>query len=115
MSLKTPLASSDFSLKLLEDNRIGQLTDEQKNLKQQKKNKNQHQKIKIKIITVPEPEQLFLPKQIQTPKKKKKNITFFFFSSLPANHLNYKLNFSFFLVCASFCKVFIRAFYIFDF
>lgn len=39
--LKTPLASSDFSLKLLEDTRIGQLTDEQKELVQQLKNDNQ--------------------------------------------------------------------------
>lgn len=39
--LKTPLASSDFSLKLLEDNRVGQLTDEQKELVQQLKNDNQ--------------------------------------------------------------------------
>jgi NtrC-family two-component system sensor histidine kinase KinB len=37
--LKTPLASSDFSLKLLEDNRIGK--DEQKELIQQLKNDNQ--------------------------------------------------------------------------
>ena len=39
--LKTPLASSDFSLKLLEDNRIGQLNTEQKELIQQLKNDNQ--------------------------------------------------------------------------
>jgi len=39
--LKTPLASSDFSLKLLEDNRVGQLTAEQKDLVQQLKNDNQ--------------------------------------------------------------------------
>ncbi len=39
--LKTPLASSDFSLKLLEDSRVGQLTDEQKELVQQLKNDNQ--------------------------------------------------------------------------
>src|SRR4029078_11688439 len=37
--LKTPLSSSDFSLKLLEDNRIGK--DEQKQLIQQLKNDNQ--------------------------------------------------------------------------
>lgn len=37
--LKTPLASSDFSLKLLEDNRIG--TEERKTLIQQLKNDNQ--------------------------------------------------------------------------
>jgi len=35
------LASSDFSLKLLEDNRVGQLTAEQKDLVQQLKNDNQ--------------------------------------------------------------------------
>ena len=39
--LKTPLASSDFSLKLLEDNRVGKLTVEQKELVQQLKNDNQ--------------------------------------------------------------------------
>src|SRR5690242_8537380 len=39
--LKTPLASSDFSLKLLEDNRIGKLTKEQKELVQQLKLDNQ--------------------------------------------------------------------------
>ena len=39
--LKTPLASSDFSLKLLEDNRVGQLTAEQKDLVHQLKNDNQ--------------------------------------------------------------------------
>lgn len=39
--LKTPLASSDFSLKLLEDSRIGQLTPEQQELIQQLKNDNQ--------------------------------------------------------------------------
>ncbi len=39
--LKTPLASSDFSLKLLEDSRVGELTDEQKELVQQLKNDNQ--------------------------------------------------------------------------
>lgn len=39
--LKTPLASSDFSLKLLEDNRVGELTAEQKELVQQLKNDNQ--------------------------------------------------------------------------
>ena len=39
--MKTPLASSDFSLKLLEDNRVGQLTAEQKDLVQQLKNDNQ--------------------------------------------------------------------------
>jgi NtrC-family two-component system sensor histidine kinase KinB len=39
--LKTPLASSDFSLKLLEDNRIGELTNEQKELVQQLKDDNQ--------------------------------------------------------------------------
>src|SRR6185295_226901 len=39
--LKTPLASSDFSLKLLEDNRVGELTIEQKELVQQLKNDNQ--------------------------------------------------------------------------
>jgi signal transduction histidine kinase len=39
--LKTPLASSDFSLKLLRDNRVGELTNEQKELVQQLKNDNQ--------------------------------------------------------------------------
>jgi signal transduction histidine kinase len=39
--LKTPLASSDFSLKLLEDDRIGQLSGEQKELIQQLKSDNQ--------------------------------------------------------------------------
>jgi signal transduction histidine kinase len=39
--LKTPLASSDFSLKLLEDDRIGQLSGEQKDLVQQLKEDNQ--------------------------------------------------------------------------
>jgi signal transduction histidine kinase len=38
--LKTPLASSDFSLKLLEDNRVGDLTKEQKDLVQNLKNDN---------------------------------------------------------------------------
>jgi two-component system, NtrC family, sensor histidine kinase KinB len=39
--LKTPLASSDFSLKLLEDERTGQLTPEQKELVQSLKHDNQ--------------------------------------------------------------------------
>ena len=39
--LKTPLASSDFSLKLLEDERVGSLTAEQKELVQQLKSDNQ--------------------------------------------------------------------------
>ena len=39
--LKTPLASSDFSLRLLEDERIGQLTAEQKELVQSLKDDNQ--------------------------------------------------------------------------
>jgi len=39
--LKTPLASSDFSLKLLEDERIGILSTEQKELVQSLKNDNQ--------------------------------------------------------------------------
>lgn len=39
--LKTPLASSDFSLKLLEDERVGSLTAEQKELVQQLKTDNQ--------------------------------------------------------------------------
>lgn len=38
--LKTPLASSDFSLKLLEDERIGKLSDEQKELVQNLKDDN---------------------------------------------------------------------------
>lgn len=46
--LKTPLASSDFSLKLLEDSRIGQLTNEQKELVQQLKNDNQRM---LKILS----------------------------------------------------------------
>jgi len=39
--LKTPLASSDFSLKLLEDERVGKLSDEQKELLQNLKQDNQ--------------------------------------------------------------------------
>lgn len=39
--LKTPLAASDFSLKLLEDERIGSLTNEQKDLIQNLKQDNQ--------------------------------------------------------------------------
>jgi len=39
--LKTPLASSDFSLKLLEDERVGELNNEQKELVQNIKNDNQ--------------------------------------------------------------------------
>lgn len=39
--LKTPLASSDFSLKLLEDGRVGQLSDEQKELIHNLKQDNQ--------------------------------------------------------------------------
>lgn len=39
--LKTPLASSDFSLKLLEDERVGTLTPDQKDLVQSMKNDNQ--------------------------------------------------------------------------
>ena len=39
--LKTPLAASDFSLKLLEDERIGKLSDEQKELIQNLKQDNQ--------------------------------------------------------------------------
>lgn len=39
--LKTPLASSDFSLKLLEDERVGQLSAEQKELLQSLKQDNQ--------------------------------------------------------------------------
>jgi two-component system, NtrC family, sensor histidine kinase KinB len=46
--LKTPLASSDFSLKLLEDSRVGQLTTEQKGLVQQLKNDNQRM---LKILS----------------------------------------------------------------
>ncbi len=46
--LKTPLASSDFSLKLLEDNRTGELSDEQKELIQQLKNDNQRM---LKILS----------------------------------------------------------------
>jgi two-component system, NtrC family, sensor histidine kinase KinB len=42
------LASTDFSLKLLEDNRIGQLSDEQKELVQQLKNDNQRM---LKILS----------------------------------------------------------------
>jgi signal transduction histidine kinase len=38
--LKTPLASSDFSLKLLEDERVGRLTEEQKELVQSLKDDN---------------------------------------------------------------------------
>lgn len=44
--LKTPLASSDFSLKLLEDERIGTLNPEQKELVQHIKNDN-HRLLKI--------------------------------------------------------------------
>ena len=39
--LKTPLASSDFSLKLLEDERVGQLSNEQKELLRSLKDDNQ--------------------------------------------------------------------------
>ncbi len=39
--LKTPLAASDFSLKLLEDERVGKLSDEQKELIQNLKQDNQ--------------------------------------------------------------------------
>jgi NtrC-family two-component system sensor histidine kinase KinB len=39
--LKTPLASTDFSLKLLEDERVGQLSDEQRQLLQSLKQDNQ--------------------------------------------------------------------------
>jgi signal transduction histidine kinase len=39
--LKTPLASSDFSLRLLEDGRVGSLTNEQKDLVQSLKEDNQ--------------------------------------------------------------------------
>lgn len=39
--LKTPLAASDFSLKLLEDDRVGQLSEDQKELIGQLKNANQ--------------------------------------------------------------------------
>jgi Signal transduction histidine kinase len=46
--LKTPLASSDISLKLLEDNRVGQLTDEQKELVDQLRNDNQRM---LKILS----------------------------------------------------------------
>ncbi|MFC0774026.1 sensor histidine kinase [Terrimonas alba] len=46
--LKTPLASSDFSLKLLEDNRVGTLTGEQKDLIQQIKSDNQRM---LKILS----------------------------------------------------------------
>jgi two-component system, NtrC family, sensor histidine kinase KinB len=46
--LKTPLASSDFSLKLLEDSRIGQLTGEQRELVQHLKNDNQRM---LKILS----------------------------------------------------------------
>ncbi|MFI5130197.1 MAG: ATP-binding protein [Chitinophagales bacterium] len=46
--LKTPLASSDFSLKLLEDPRIGQISNEQKELIQQLKNDNQRM---LKILS----------------------------------------------------------------
>lgn len=46
--LKTPLASSDFSLKLLEDNRIGALSPEQKELVQQLKDDNQRM---LKILS----------------------------------------------------------------
>lgn len=46
--LKTPLASSDFSLKLLEDTRVGQLSQEQKELVEQLKNDNQRM---LKILS----------------------------------------------------------------
>jgi signal transduction histidine kinase len=46
--LKTPLASSDFSLKLLEDSRVGELTNEQKELVQHLKNDNQRM---LKILS----------------------------------------------------------------
>jgi PAS domain S-box-containing protein len=46
--LKTPLASSDFGLKLFEDSRVGGLTIEQKELVQQLKNDNQRM---LKILS----------------------------------------------------------------
>ena len=46
--LKTPLASSDFSLKLLEDDRIGQLSNEQKELIQNLRQDNQRM---LKILS----------------------------------------------------------------
>ena len=46
--LKTPLAASDFSLKLLEDERVGTLSDEQKELIQNLKQDNQRV---LKIIS----------------------------------------------------------------
>ncbi|HSN60240.1 MAG TPA: HAMP domain-containing sensor histidine kinase, partial [Ferruginibacter sp.] len=46
--LKTPLASSDFSLKLLEDQRVGTLSDEQKELVMHLKNDNQRM---LKILS----------------------------------------------------------------
>ncbi len=46
--LKTPLASSDFSLKLLEDERVGQLSNEQQALVRQLKDDNQRM---LKILS----------------------------------------------------------------
>lgn len=46
--LKTPLASTDFSLKLLEDERVGRLSNEQMELIQQLKNDNQRM---LKILS----------------------------------------------------------------
>ena len=46
--LKTPLASSDFSLKLLEDERIGQLSSEQRSLIESLKHDNQRM---LKILS----------------------------------------------------------------
>jgi len=46
--LKTPLASSDFGLKLLQDERIGRLSEEQKNLVEHLKEDNQRM---LKILS----------------------------------------------------------------
>jgi NtrC-family two-component system sensor histidine kinase KinB len=68
--LKTPLASSDFSLKLLEDSRVGQLTAEQKELVQQLKNDNQRMlRILSELLNMSQVEagRIQLTKQLVSP------------------------------------------------
>ena len=71
--LKTPLASSDFSLKLLEDGRVSKLTDEQRELVQQLKSDNQRMlRILSELLNMSQIEagkiqlntQLFSPSQV---------------------------------------------------
>jgi two-component system, NtrC family, sensor histidine kinase KinB len=68
--LKTPLASSDFSLKLLEDSRVGQLSAEQKELVKQLKNDNQRMlKILSELLNMSQVEagKIQLNKQLVSP------------------------------------------------